>query len=162
MNYILRIFWSSGRENRRIWFCWPVTGQSRVRLAPRRSRIQPPTTALRAALPRSDTFLQYSEILGYSKGPKQTTVRTHCTGSHSWGNCFTGMRYVRRVQAFQTAWFNRRIYAWGPSNKGCYLGNWKKEICPIWVTRYEWGNGVLIFLQIYLLTFLMTMSEITF
>ena len=69
------------------WCYWPVTGQSRVMLAPTRALTQPPTTALRAPLLRSDTFLQDRPILGYS-------------GANTSGSWHTALSPISAVKVF--------------------------------------------------------------
>lgn len=52
----------------------PLTGHSRVRLAPKRTLITPPTTTFRLLLLRSDVFLCEAAIVGVSVWKTATTA----------------------------------------------------------------------------------------
>lgn len=84
----ISLFW---KENHipLLWVCvvcvyssnihWPVTGQSRVRLAPIWVLILPPTTTFRLALCRSDMFFQEAIIAGCSVQIKEKCHITNQT-----------------------------------------------------------------------------------
>ncbi len=55
----------------------PLTGHSRVRLAPKRTLITPPTTTFRLLLFRSDVSLCEAAIVGVSVYKEIKTIRSH-------------------------------------------------------------------------------------